>query len=92
VKLALANADASQIVPEDSATLDGYPSDAIDANHRNMVRFSTQSDSGFVALTWQLNKWIREIIPPQGSYDMSPGKKWVLSPSNPAVNLSLVKC
>lgn len=45
------------VVPEESATFGGYPSLSITANHRDMARFSSDEDSGFVRVSQELSRW-----------------------------------
>ncbi len=45
------------VVPKSSATLDGYNSISIHADHRNMVRFATVDDNGFKRLLGELTRW-----------------------------------
>ncbi|KAI0113911.1 hypothetical protein GGR51DRAFT_556409 [Nemania sp. FL0031] len=48
---------AGTVVSRESATLDGYTSLSIHANHRNMVRFSSADDTGFKRLLGELVRW-----------------------------------
>lgn len=54
---------AGTIVERTSATLPGYNAISIHANHRDMVRFHTAEDAGFVSLLGELRTWLRDIRP-----------------------------
>ncbi|KAI0441064.1 Alpha/Beta hydrolase protein [Xylaria telfairii] len=45
------------VVSKTSATLEGYNSLSIHANHRDMVRFASEDDNGFKRLLGELNRW-----------------------------------
>jgi pimeloyl-ACP methyl ester carboxylesterase len=49
------------IVPRDSAVLSGYQSIPIRANHSNMVKFKSANDPGFVGVSGELIRWVKEI-------------------------------
>ena len=49
------------VVSKDSATLEGYNSVSIHANHRDMVKFSSAEDNGFKRLLGELNRWESQI-------------------------------
>lgn len=46
-----------KVVNEASATLEGYSSMSIHANHSNMVKFATTEDNGFKRLVGELVRW-----------------------------------
>jgi len=46
-----------KVVSKESATLDGYVSISIRADHRNMVRFASADDTGFKRLHGELVRW-----------------------------------
>ncbi|KAK3339690.1 Alpha/Beta hydrolase protein [Lasiosphaeria hispida] len=46
------------VVTKESATLEGYNSISIHANHKEMVVFSNEGDSGFQRLLGELSRWI----------------------------------
>lgn len=46
-----------KVVNEASATLEGYSSMSIHANHSNMVKFATAEDNGFKRLVGELIRW-----------------------------------
>jgi protein SERAC1 len=46
-----------QVVSKVSATLEGYTSVSIHANHRDMVKFRTENDNGFKRLVGDLMRW-----------------------------------
>lgn len=50
-----------KVVSEESATLEGYNSLSIHANHSDMVRFSSASDNGFRRLLGELHRWKGEV-------------------------------
>ena len=47
------------VVPKPSATIDGNTPISIHANHRNMVRFVSDADTGFVRVWNVLAEWIK---------------------------------
>ena len=49
------------VVSRQSATLEGYRSLSIHANHRDMVRFSSAEDNGFKRLLGELIRWTSQI-------------------------------
>lgn len=51
------------VVYKESATLDGYNSITIHADHRNMVRFATADDNGFRRLLGELIRWESQVRP-----------------------------
>ncbi|KAE8443681.1 hypothetical protein EG329_001453 [Mollisiaceae sp. DMI_Dod_QoI] len=55
-----------EIVPKRSATLPGYAAIGIHSNHRNMARFATDCDPGFVSVACELQRWAKEIRCLQG--------------------------
>jgi tetratricopeptide (TPR) repeat protein len=48
---------AGQVVPKESATLEGYISVSVHANHSEMVKFSSAEDTGFRRLLGELTRW-----------------------------------
>lgn len=46
-----------QVVSKESATLEGYTSVSVHANHRDMAKFTTENDSGFKRLVGDLMRW-----------------------------------
>lgn len=46
-----------QVVSKESATLEGYTSVSVHANHRDMVKFKTENDNGFKRLVGDLMRW-----------------------------------
>ena len=50
-----------KVVPQESATIDGHESIGIDANHINMVKFSSADDNGFNKFSEALAKLATEI-------------------------------
>ena len=55
------NSLSKTIVPRDSATLAGFNSISIHADHRNIVRFTGPKDGGFRSLCTELSRWIDEV-------------------------------
>lgn len=49
---------AGQVVPRESATLEGYPSASIHANHSDMVKFGSSEATGFKTLLATLVRWM----------------------------------
>lgn len=49
------------VVSKTSATLEGYSSFSIHANHSNMVRFASAEDSGFKKLLGELVRWETQV-------------------------------
>jgi hypothetical protein len=49
------------IVSKDTATLEGYSSFSIHANHRDMVRFGSKEDNGFKRLVAEIVRWEAQI-------------------------------
>lgn len=45
------------VVSRESATLEGYPSISIQADHRQMTRFASAEDNGFLRLLGELTRW-----------------------------------
>jgi hypothetical protein len=50
-----------KVVGKESATLDGYNSISIHANHRDMVRFRSAQDNGYKRLLGELQRWESQI-------------------------------
>ncbi|RDW56997.1 hypothetical protein BP6252_13950 [Coleophoma cylindrospora] len=46
-----------KVVSKDSATLEGYTSVSVHANHSNMVKFKTADETGFKRLLGDLKRW-----------------------------------
>ncbi|KJZ70321.1 hypothetical protein HIM_10289 [Hirsutella minnesotensis 3608] len=62
-----------RIVSKESATLEGYSSFSIHANHRDMVKFGSADDNGFERLLGELTRWesrIRESAAGQPTQSM----------------------
>ena len=49
------------VVSKESATLEGYNSISIRANHINMVKFGSAEDNGFKRLLGELMRWDEQI-------------------------------
>jgi hypothetical protein len=47
-----------QVVSKKSATMEGYMSVSVHANHRDMVKFGTENDNGFKRLAGSLMRWV----------------------------------
>ncbi|KAL8366543.1 hypothetical protein RB595_010413 [Gaeumannomyces hyphopodioides] len=52
---------AGTVVSKESATLEGFTSISIHANHRDMVRFSSMEESGFKRLLGELSRWVAQV-------------------------------
>ncbi|KAM0424546.1 hypothetical protein ACHAPT_010262 [Fusarium lateritium] len=50
-----------RIVSKNSATLEGYSAYSIQANHRDMVKFSSAEDNGFLRLLGELTRWKAQL-------------------------------
>ncbi|KAK0710585.1 sesB-related regulatory protein [Lasiosphaeris hirsuta] len=48
------------VVPKDSAILPGYIPIGIHANHKDMTKFTSPDDTGFVAVCGELRRWTRD--------------------------------
>lgn len=44
-----------------SAIISGYPSIGIHDNHMGMTKFADKEDPGFIAVTGELRRWVRQI-------------------------------
>jgi len=63
---------AGKVVSRDSATIPNYKAISIHADHREMVRFSSAEDRGFVNILGLLDKWQSEV-------GLGPSMRLVLS-------------
>jgi hypothetical protein len=50
-----------QVVSKMSATMEGYTSVSVHANHRDMVKFRTENDNGFKRLVGDLMRWVASL-------------------------------
>jgi hypothetical protein len=50
-----------EVVSKASATLEGYSSFSIHANHKDMVRFTSAEDNGFKRLLGELIRWESQV-------------------------------
>lgn len=50
-----------KVVSKESATLEGYNSISVHANHKDMVRFGSANDNGFKRLIGELIRWEEQI-------------------------------
>jgi hypothetical protein len=65
-----------QIVPKHSAILSSYNSIGIHANHMDMPKFSNPQDAGYIAVSSEIIRWVRDCaqrpapqpLPPQLGY------------------------
>lgn len=55
------NTDALQIVLQHSAILPGYNPIEICANHMDITKFATVDDVGFVAVSAELRRWVKNL-------------------------------
>lgn len=53
---------AKAVVTKESATLEGYSSISIHANHRDMVRFASVEDNGFKRVLGELMRWTTQRV------------------------------
>jgi hypothetical protein len=51
----------NKIVSKDSATLQGYTAIGIHADHRDIARFASEDDPGFVGISGELLRWTKRI-------------------------------
>ncbi|KAI5838256.1 hypothetical protein DFP73DRAFT_267821 [Morchella snyderi] len=51
-----------EIVPKHSAILPAYSNYPLHANHMDMVKFSDPKDQGYIAVTNEIGRWIREEL------------------------------
>lgn len=49
------------VVPKDSATFPGYNAMSIHANHRDMVKFGSEDETGFKRVVGELVRWERDV-------------------------------
>lgn len=54
------NGTVGKIVPSESAILAGYDNCSINADHRNMTKFSGRADAGYGQVRGVLRRWIQE--------------------------------
>ncbi|KAL8364903.1 hypothetical protein RB595_003946 [Gaeumannomyces hyphopodioides] len=52
---------AGTVVPKESATFEGFTSISIHANHRDMVKFSSEEENGFKRLLGELSRWVAQV-------------------------------
>ncbi|KAL8388742.1 hypothetical protein RB599_010070 [Gaeumannomyces hyphopodioides] len=52
---------AGTVVPRESATFEGFTSISIHANHRDMVKFSSEEENGFKRLLGELSRWVAQV-------------------------------
>ncbi|KAL5327020.1 hypothetical protein ACEPPN_004710 [Leptodophora sp. 'Broadleaf-Isolate-01'] len=50
-----------KVVSKQSATIEGYTSVSVHANHRDMVKFGTEDDNGFKRLVGDLMRWAPSV-------------------------------
>ncbi|KAI1196141.1 hypothetical protein F5X97DRAFT_223653 [Nemania serpens] len=58
------------IVPQDSAIIPGYVPIGIHANHMDMTKFAALDDPGFIAVSGELQRWIRSLVPGAASWSV----------------------
>ncbi|KAI9150668.1 Agmatine deiminase [Paramyrothecium foliicola] len=68
------------IVPPESAILPGYIPIGIHAHHSNMTKFSNSEDPGFIAISSELRRWVKEIARKQESHPSSAPKTNPVAP------------
>lgn len=64
-KTRVAKFDMGIVVPQASASLSGYEAVGIPENHRNMVRFKSKDDVGYIRISGYLKKWVKRFSTPQ---------------------------
>ncbi|OCL11660.1 hypothetical protein AOQ84DRAFT_335546 [Glonium stellatum] len=52
------------VVPMHSAIIPAYMSIGIHSNHMTMTKFETEDDPGFISVTGELQRWVKELKPP----------------------------
>lgn len=62
-----------KVVSKASATLEGYPTFSIHADHNDMVRFTSPEENGFKRLLGVLEKWISQVGHLQDQSQMEEG-------------------
>ncbi|OBT86412.1 hypothetical protein VE02_05291 [Pseudogymnoascus sp. 03VT05] len=70
------------IVSKESATLEGYTSVSVHANHSDMVKFRTENDNGFKRLVGDLMRW-------EGETRSTTGRLMPASREAPAVGIDI---
>ncbi|OBT65046.1 hypothetical protein VE03_05181, partial [Pseudogymnoascus sp. 23342-1-I1] len=70
------------IVSKESATLEGYTSVSVHANHSDMVKFRTENDNGFKRLVGDLMRW-------EGEARSTTGRLMPASREAPAVGIDI---
>ena len=45
-----------------SAVIPGYKEIGIHGDHRDMIRFASEKDPGFISIAGELRRWIAEIV------------------------------
>ncbi|KAI1853349.1 hypothetical protein JX266_002055 [Neoarthrinium moseri] len=50
-----------EVVPHSSAVLHGYTSIGVHSHHKDMVRFSSLDDPGFISVSGELERWARGL-------------------------------
>ena len=52
---------AGKVVSKESATIEGYMSVSVHANHRDMVKFGSDNENGFKRLVGDLMRWVPSL-------------------------------
>ncbi|KAK4101838.1 hypothetical protein N658DRAFT_39535 [Parathielavia hyrcaniae] len=60
------------VVPQDSAILPSYIPIGIHSNHMDMTKFTSTHDPGFVAVSGELRRWIRDIDAAKSHHENPP--------------------
>ena len=76
------------IVPRESATLQGYSSFSLHADHRDMVRFQSAEDNGFVRLVGELTRWSSQIRDSATTPSARPAREAAWASTAPTVLFS----
>ncbi|KXX73079.1 Protein SERAC1 [Madurella mycetomatis] len=65
-----------KVVSKDSATLEGYTSFSIHANHRDMAKFASADENGFKRLLGELARWVAQPSYPRASQTEELPRSW----------------
>lgn len=66
---------AGMVVPKESATLEGYNTMSVNADHRSMVKFASENESGFKRLLGELMRWKSQIRGPGATRPTQSGEE-----------------
>lgn len=74
------------VVPRESATLEGYTSISIQADHRQMPRFLLADDSGFIRLLGELRRWSDSATPAANHLEQLQAPPYPTTPTSPRLS------